>query len=129
MDTYILRTKVFVKMTLKAALSCWKGIEHLVATASRQISDFSHRHSFLGRSMPRQPSIVGPNAREAVIERDLAAVGNTNRRDVHQKALRSETRPGRETTNREAIQRGDNERMMVQSENLAALRRRSETSL
>lgn len=129
MDTYILRTTVFARKTLKAALSYWRGVEHSVIAVSRQISDFSHRRSFLGRSTPSQPSTVGTNARDAVVKRDLEPAGNTARRDLHQKALRSETGPGRELANREAIERGENEGMMVQSDHLTALRRRSETSL
>jgi hypothetical protein len=128
MDTHILRTTVFVKKTLETALSCWRDVAHSAASASRQISDTVHRRSFLGRSTPRQPSTVGPNARDAVVEGELAPAGNTARHDVHKKALKSKTGRGQAKANREAIERGENEGMMVPSEHMTAPRRGSGTA-
>lgn len=125
MDTHIPCTTVFVMKTLETTLSYWRGFERSAASASRQISDFVHLRSFLGRSAPIQPSTVGPNARDAVVKCHLVPAGNTARHDVHQKALISETESGREKANREAIERGENEGMMVPSEERAARRRES----
>jgi hypothetical protein len=63
-----------------------------------------------------------------VVNRDLATVRNTARHDTHQKALRSETGPGRAKANREAIERGENEGMIVPSEHTTSLRREPGTA-
>jgi hypothetical protein len=128
MDTHILRTTVFVKKTLETALSCWRDLAHSAASALRQISDSVHLRSFLGRSTPRQPLTVGPNARDAVVKGDLAPAGKTARHGVHQKASRSKTGRGQVKANREAIERGENEGMMVPSEHMMAPRRESGTA-
>ena len=123
MDSHILHTTVFVMKILETTLSFWRGLEQCAGSASQRISDFVHIRSMLGRSTPKPPSTERPGGPDVAVKQDTAMPTGHS---LHQEALRGESERGRGKTSREAIERGENEGMMVPS-NARTARRREPT--
>jgi hypothetical protein len=121
----MLRTTEFVMKTVETTLSYWRGLERSAESASQRISDFVHERSMLGRSTPKQPSTGRPSGRDVAVKHAMAPMATPTGRSLLQDASTGKAERGREKASREAIERGENEGMMVPSQETTARRRKA----
>ena len=88
-------------------------LEGISFLAYHRISTLLHLHGKPGSGVLKRVLTIDPNELDAALERDRAPKDAPIGRDAHQETQIRATKPRQEDTDRQAIDRGENEGMTV----------------
>jgi hypothetical protein len=103
-------------------------LEGISFPAYRRILSLIHLHPKPGRPGLTQTLTVDPNELDAALERDQAPKDAPVGRDAHQETLTRATKPRQEATDRQAMDRAEDEGMIVHPGQTIAPRREQEAA-